>query len=1001
MRPFSSPTTIPLSLAALSLFLAAAAPGAPRPGPDHDLARAAVVDRVILAVVEHYYDPERIAPREMFDSVTEMLQRKVAEFEYRPRGERAAKVVLGGASLDLDLAELDSPWELSRLLRRLLGFLEKHLPPGEYDEVELEFDVANAVLATLDPHSGAMSPDVYEELRMGTAGEFGGLGIKITTDRRPPCGGVLTVVEVFPRTPAQRAGFRVGDRILRIEGESTINITTSEAADRLRGKPGTSVELEVERADGTRRKVTVTRQRIPIESVKWKLLDGGVGYVELEAFQGNSAVEFAGALRALHAKGMRGLILDLRGNPGGLLDMAIKVADQFLDSGTIVTTAGRSEEDREVSNANTEGTEPRYPMVVLIDFASASAAEIIAGALRNHGRALLAGETTFGKGSVQMVMPLPAGGALRLTSAQYLTPGDISIQTEGVAPDVRFRPAVVDRDELELESRGRIFSEANLEKHLERPSARGRGDRDGAAEALLFVPPAEREQDRQRFDRCYADDPERQGFRARYEVEFARRLLAATRGQTAEEILVDARELVARENAEEDRKLARAFGKLGVDWSVPDDGDGTPATGAAAPREAPEVSAGATLAGRPEPGQRLGIKVTVRNGSDHPVHRLRAVTRSDNPILDGREIAFGKVAPGRSRTGTAWIELPPVVSARVDPVTFEFRSADGRVPAATVIEVRMPSRPEPRLAFSWHAEDLGNGNGFAEPGEEFLAHVRVVNQGDGPTLDSEANLSARPGVDVVEGRIPLGRIEPGASREGLFRFRIAARFEGAVAEVRLGVDDWVRSSRFPATLTLLDTTIDIPVSSKRPGPSSATGRVTVAGASGAVTMHGAPDPGAAAVATAEPGASFPVDGRHPGFFRVLLAKDRHAWIAEDRVRPGGTEPGSFQPVPIEPPVIAIEGDPVRVTRADSVRLTGRVRHPGSVRDLMVFVGKRKVAYVAHPGGGSPGELGFDVVVPLEDGANQIGVVARHDAKVVSTRSVFVRRSPPAPAGAAE
>jgi carboxyl-terminal processing protease len=971
---------------------------APRSGKDHDLAKAAVVDRVILAVIENYYDPERISPREMFDSVTGMLERKVAEFEFRRHGERAAQVALGGRILDLDLAELDSPWELSRLLRRLLGFLERNLPAGEYDEVDLEYDVANAVLATLDPHSSAMSPDVYEDLRMGTVGEFGGLGIKITTDRRPPCGGVLTVVEVFPHTPAQRAGFKVGDRILRIDGESTINITTGEAANRLRGKPGTGVELELERADGTRRKVGVTRQRIPIESVTWKLLDGGVGYVELEAFQGNSAMEFAGALRALHAKGMKGLILDLRGNPGGLLDMAIKVADQFLDSGTIVATAGRPEDEREVSNASPEGTEPRYPMVVLIDFVSASAAEIIAGALRNHGRALLAGETTFGKGSVQLVMPLPAGGALRLTSAQYLTPGDISIQTVGVAPDVRFLPVVVDKEQLELEWRGRVFSEADLDKHLERPSARGRGDRDGAAEALLFVPAAEREKDRQRFDRCYADDPDRQGWKARYEVEFARRLVAGARGETAEGLLIDARDLVARDRVEEDLKLVRAFGKLGVDWSAP--GVASPAAdpgSAPEPRVVPEVTVKMALTGKAEPGSKLGIKVTVHNGSDRPIHRLRAVTRSENQVFEGRELAFGLVAPGRSRAWTAIVELPPVMAARIDPVTLDFRSADGRIPGGASIDVRIPGRSEPRLAFAWHLEDLGNGNGFIEPGEEILAHVRVSNLGEGATFDSEANLSARPGVDIIEGRFHIGRLEPGASREGRFRFRVAGRFEGTVAEIRLSIDDWVRS-RFPTTLTLLDTTFDIDVSPVKPGPSSAAGHVTLVDGGPDVPLLAAPDPRGATVATARPGTAFPVDGRHRGFFRLLLGEQRHAWVAEERVRAGGEGRGAFQPIPIEPPLIDVEGDSVRITGAATIAVKGRVRHPRSVRDLIVFVGNRKVAYVANPSGGNPAELAFDLVLPLEEGANPIGLVARHDSKVVSTRAMFVRRSSPAAPG---
>ncbi|MBW2278164.1 MAG: PDZ domain-containing protein, partial [Deltaproteobacteria bacterium] len=250
------------------------------------MSKAQVVDRVILAVMEYYYDSSRIDPVGMFKSAMDGLQMSIAEVkvEYDDKQGWATVEVLD-EKLKVDMGEIRSPWALSRALRRVLGFMDEQLPKGENDPLEVEYRVANGILQTLDPHSNALPPDLYEDLRMGTSGEFGGLGIKITTDRRSPCNGTLTVVEVFENTPAERAGLKTGDKILRIESESTVNITTSEAAERLRGTPGTKVKVQIRRVDGSVKNVEITRRLIPIESVVWKMLDGDVGYISLEAFQ--------------------------------------------------------------------------------------------------------------------------------------------------------------------------------------------------------------------------------------------------------------------------------------------------------------------------------------------------------------------------------------------------------------------------------------------------------------------------------------------------------------------------------------------------------------------------------------------------------------------------------------------------------------------------------------------------------------------------------------------
>jgi carboxyl-terminal processing protease len=616
------------------LFGLTASAGGPPEDKKSDFAQAEVMDRIILSVIEYYYDPARIDSLQMFKAIMDALQKAVAEIEttYDENAKKITVEILGNR-ISIETDDLNSPWSLSHHIHEVFGFIKEHVPQKEYDFSELEYLAANSMLTALDPHSNALPPDIYEALRMDTEGEFGGLGIRITTDRRPPCRGNLTVVEVFKDTPAWRAGLRPGDYITRIDGESTVNITTSEAADRLRGRPGSSIQIQIRRPNGATRVLDIRRATIPIESVTWKMLDGKVGYISLEAFQSNSDSEFEQALQKLHEMEMKGLILDLRDNPGGLLDVAIKIADKFLDSGTIVATAGRGgKDDESIRNATPAGTEPTYPLVVLIDSYSASAAEIIAGALRNHGRALLVGETTFGKGSVQMVQPIPGGGALKLTSAQYLIPGDISIQAVGVSPDVSFISHTIDPKDMDLGRNGMRFSEADLEHHLTRPNTRTRSDIAGAVKANLFVPSSEFKADQARFERCFAEDENRRPFKAKYEEEFARRLIAESQGGSAEELLVQAREMIAQDSRTQDQLMQKALKKLKVDWSpgpkIEKNGetdDGTDVT----------VKATAKIVGAVQPGREFKISVTVKNGSLRPIHRLYAVTKSDNPLLNG------------------------------------------------------------------------------------------------------------------------------------------------------------------------------------------------------------------------------------------------------------------------------------------------------------------------------------------------------------------------------
>ncbi|MCK9460992.1 MAG: S41 family peptidase [Proteobacteria bacterium] len=984
----------PLRICALAAIALAAAPvGGAEPPADggdaaHDLARGVVFDRVVLSIMEQYYDPDRAEPVTMLRGALDALERSVAEVkvDYDGGGKKAVVSVLA-ARHEIDLASIAAPWGLSRAMHGAFGFLAEKLPRDERRDLrEIEYAAVNGMLSVLDPHSGAMMPKEWQELRMRLEGEFEGIGIRITTDRRPPCDGDLTVVEVFDDTPAKKAGLRAGDKIVRIGGDSTVNITTDEAADRLRGAHGTKVKIQVKRPDGQLVSMEVARGTIAIESVKWKMLEGGVGYVSLTEFQQDSAAEVAAAVQALRDGGMmKGLVLDVRDNPGGSLDAAGEIADLFLTSGTIVTTAGRHYDDREVRDATAKGTEPPYPLVILVNSFAASAAEVIAGALRNHGRALLIGETTFGKGSVQTIAPLPGEGALRITVAQYLTPGDISIQGVGVAPDVRYAPVTIDREEMNLDMKGPSISERDLDAHLARPTDLDRSDRPGLVTAPLLIPPAERRADLAVFDRCYDADPDRLPYKARRETEIARRIILATSGPTTGELIMSARRLLGEDEAAEVAAVEQALRKNGIDWSAPPS-DASPAA------KSNDVVSSARLVGKIVPGGKIRISASVKNDGAAPIYRLRAVTASDDPIFDDVEIVFGKVAPGATRKRDAVVELPPVLSGRIDPVTVRFEAAAGPLPSEAAFDAALPATPRARLDYAWHVEDLGNGNGFAEPGEELAIRFWLTNSGDASTFEADAQLSGGPGVDVVKGHVPVGRLAPGKTTSGEMRLRIGSDYPPGRAELRLVVEEWI-SGRFQRTRSVLERTIVIPVAAASPSPSKAAGTITVKGPQPAALLQVASADGGR-VGQAQPGATFPVDARFGSYFRVVLAKDQHAWIAESDTRPGGDGAAAFERAVVRPPVIEIKGGSVRTVRGLSARFEGSAQCAEGVRDLIVFIsgknGDKKAAYVPARGGRPEARLDFSLDLPLAEGANEIVFIARRDADVASSETVFVR-----------
>lgn len=325
---------------------------------------------------------------------------------------------------------------------------------------DLIYGALKGMLASLDPYSQFMDPDTYNEMKVETEGEFGGIGIEITLKD-----DLLTIISPIDDTPAYKAGLKAGDKIVKIDGAIIKDLTLIEAVKKLRGKPGTNVNIIVLRESEKKlMEFTITRAIIKIASIKkTEMLEPGIGYIRLSEFQENTPKDLSDALKKLEAENLRGLVLDLRNNPGGLLDVAVDVGGKFIQAGkVVVSTKGRVEAQNMEFKSKNNNNHLVYPMVVLINGGSASASEIVAGALQDYKRAIILGTKSFGKGSVQTVVPMSDGSAIRLTTSKYFTPKGRSIHGEGIMPDI-----VVEYEERSPKDKEVDKETALLEKLME------------------------------------------------------------------------------------------------------------------------------------------------------------------------------------------------------------------------------------------------------------------------------------------------------------------------------------------------------------------------------------------------------------------------------------------------------------------------------------------------------------------------------------------------------
>jgi carboxyl-terminal processing protease len=955
----------------------------------YDLSQVRVLKAVITKVNQNYVEPERIDHRKMLLAGLNAIQGSVPPvIVHYENGDPTLKVQVNNEWGEFRVDDVNSPWSLTWRYQEIFRFLQKHLEQDEDIKLrEVEYAAANGMLRTLDPHSILLTPDEYSEMQLSTRGEFGGLGIVISIRDAQ-----LTVIRPMPGTPAARAGLKPKDHVVKIDEESTLNMPLEEAVRRLRGTPGSNVAVWVVR-EGPKgwknpKRFDLTRAVIHIESVESRMLDGGVGYVKLTNFQSNTCDDLEGALAKMHKENMTGLVLDLRDNPGGLLQQAVCVGDVFLSSGTIVTTSSNDPEKAERKLARAEGTEPNYPLIVLQNGGSASASEIVSGALKNHDRALIVGERTFGKGSVQVLYSDDNDGwALKLTIAQYLTPGDISIQGVGIVPDVEIEPMTVDSEDMDLFVDSGYLRESDLAAHLTHSRAH---DGQKPAHVIRYYLP---EETRERLREARPEDLEENEREDEFLTRFSRELLVQAKRAGRRELLRDAEPVIESTRAKEMSHAEAELRKLSVDWSEGQDEGASPVTVSVATDKKDNIG----VAGEP-----FNLKVTVENHGKVPLYQLRATTKSDNRLFSERELVFGKLPAGAKQTWSTTLGvcktdtqtnkrncvLPETLRDRADGVRVVFDEAHGHPPETAEIRTRVQAEPTPQFAYTVHVADdaRGNGDGQVQVGEMATVYMRLRNVGKGTSKQTIGNLRnlSGPGILLHAGRFQLQELKPGQEAMVAFKFEVLPDFQEAEAKLEVSVmDEVLREGAGEKLVIPVVKAGDVPVE-------AATG--TVVARPGARVLE-APAANAKAIAQVEGGPlSLPAQAKRGDFTRVDLGQGRPGWVSERDLR-GGTGKGGHLTDALAhmPPRLDVDYASTLVTREPTLRLKGRAEDDTLVRDLYVFVGSRKVFYQSNRNGAEPRKVSFDTTIPLRPGINYVTVVAREDNEIMSRQTFIVRR----------
>lgn len=908
-------------------------------GSGYSLSSLKSLHRSIDYMQTQYVDPERMIHADMLAAALTGVEKRVPDVLLRMVSQGSTlHVAVGNYSTELTVQPATSFAAIEDTLKRVAAILEAHVDPKEVPLPEIEYAMINGMLSTLDPHSVFLPPESARKMEEDNDGQFGGLGITIQTLK-----GELAVEYPLEDTPAFRAGIKAGDRILKIEGESTLNMDLDDAVSKMRGAPGTPVTITIGRVDFSEPKdFTIVRDMIKPSRVWSKLLDGNIAYIRISSFhdQVKSQLdeEIARLEREAGTSGVKGIVLDMRDNPGGYLHQAIEVSDTFLSRGEIVSTVDRGGANREVEEAKAEPTDILWPMTVLMSGNSASAAEIVAGALRNNERAVVIGERSFGKGSVQNLWPFATGTSdqakLKLTVSRYLTPGDHSIQNVGIPADIQLdRSAIYPPKEIKdlkqmsgprisLFFRERVLREADLAGHLNNVVL----DQEPTVYDVRYLSPDPDSDDEPRTDRADISKD--------FEVLFARDVLLAAHGKGRADVLRDASGVVASRKKAELTKIEAAFKSQGIDW--------TPC--ANTPPEKVEMQLQAGETGVLRAGQLETLTVSVTNSGAKTLCQAFVRTKSADENVDGLEFYLGRIEPGATRTYSTKTRLPSSYPTDVGDVSLSLEDPQHTVlgTASSIVTATGPQLPQ--YGWTWSVNDKvgGNGDGILQVGETVTLAINAGNVGKG--VGGKASFDIRKGdnvgrsVEFVTGKssFDIKALAVGALGTGELSFKVAsAPKEGA---------------EIPMKLRMYESEL------------------------------------------------YDYAGIEEAGFYDAYVQELPILLTIGQALPSGS---------VETPTVTITRAPPMTSASGEVTVSGVATDDKGLRDVIVYLGEQKLAYAGGGARGAGGQVTplksvpFSATTELKEGRNIIVVYVRDSDGLLTTRAVSVFRpgatsSTPAP-----
>ncbi|NUO06739.1 MAG: DUF1533 domain-containing protein [Candidatus Brocadia sinica] len=780
---------------------------------------------------------------------------------------------------------------------------------------------------------------------------------------------------------------KAGDRIIEIDGESTVNMNLTESVGKLRGDPGTAVTLSVFTEKAAQPKlVTLKREIIVIPTVESASLEGDLGYIKIRNFQDDTSQCLNEHLKRLKTSNnkLKGLIIDMRNNSGGLLDQAIEVADKFLEKGAIVITVGPSGHPKEVQEARkTDTDEELYPIVVLVDAGSASGAEIVAGALKENDRAVIVGDRSFGKGSVQQLIELMDGSALKLTIAKYLTPLSTDIQSVGITPDIKLVPVTVAKDTINL-FRGIVaLREEDLKQHLDEHR------KDETPYAILKYYLETKEKEKTEESEEEAEDPYKlPDFNTDFHVIFAKKLLTNATAWQREAFLRNSSSIIEETAGSEEKKIAQVLQKFDIDWSA-----GT-STGTAKTN----VSFSTNPAnGRVKAGDKITLTINVANVGETPLHQLRGISSSKNGLFDKLEFILGKIDPGSTKSYSTTIEIPKNSLDREDEISIKFEELNSRNPKDIKFNIVTEALLRPLFAYSYQILDTvknsskNNGDGLIQTGEDIDLLVLVKNIGEGTAEKNVVTLKdlSNKEVFIKNGRAEIGTLSPGETKEVKLSF--------VVKEImpldKFSVDVVISEMIF-GTFVTNKLTFPVVASKSKMTPSSGLVKVR----RNHTPLYGGTSFDSPVLSMMKDGTCLAYDAKNPEWFRITLPGDRYGWVsAKGVVESNGarTEPSALEPfLQRVPPVITMSKSLSNVLFGnDQLPLSVTIEDDIYVKHAYVLINNDKVFFKSNkfPAQKEQSRLEINTNLLLKEGPNVVTIVARDDHDLVTVKSFVATR----------